>query len=120
MTSSRATAQNSRTLALTCAVSRPSTLKIRPASFGSRHAPKATPSARSTSASIRAWMRSALSFGVSRTTFPSTSNESITPVCRTGRRAGSITSFSVKSVRPSGRAASTDSESSVAPKDSSG
>ncbi len=41
--SSRAIAQNARTRALTCAVSRPSALKIRPASWGKRHAPKASP-----------------------------------------------------------------------------
>ena len=41
MTSLRVISQNSRTLAFTCAVSRPKTLKIRPASLGSRQAPNA-------------------------------------------------------------------------------
>src|SRR5215470_4957523 len=74
VTSSRTTLQNSRTLALTGAVSRPSTLKIRPASLGSRQAPKASPLARSISALVLCQIRSAVFFGVHRSTLPNTSN----------------------------------------------
>ena len=50
-------------------------------------------------------MRSAVSAGVHRITLPNTSKPSITPVCRSGLRAGSISSFSMNSGDPPGRAA---------------
>ena len=53
-------------------------------------------------------------------TLPNTSKPSITPDCRIGLRSGSITSFSLNSVSPPGRTAAVASDSSVAPKHSSG
>src|SRR5215467_3959921 len=80
VTSSRTTLQSSRNLALTGAVSRPSTLKRRPASLGNRQAPKASPLATSTAALVLCQIRSACAWGVHRRTLPNTSNEPITPV----------------------------------------